>query len=351
MTRSIPRLARTAAVFLLPLAAACARDASGEDAPPPAEVVSVRTAAVSEGDVTEPIRATGALAAKEEVQLSFKIGGVIARIHVDEGQTVRAGQLLATLDPAEIDAQVLRARTAADKADRDLARARALYADSVATLEQMQDAASGAQAARAELQIAAFNRRHARIVAPASGTVLRRVAEEGELASPGSPVLTLGSSGETVLRVGLADRDAVRVRKGDAARVTLDAFPGESFRGTVTEVAAASSSGTGTYEVEVTVDAAGRPLASGLIGRVEIAPVSARRMPTVPLEAVIEADGDSAVVFALSPDGARARRIPVTVGAILGERVAISGGLAGVDAVVTDGVAYLTDGAAVRRVP
>ena len=189
------RLARASAVFLLPLAAACAREASGEGAPPAEDVVPVRTAAVSEDAVSEAIRATGTLAAKEEVQLSFKIGGIVQRVYVDEGQPVRAGQLLATLDPAEIDAQVTRARTGAETAQRDLARARSLYADSVATLEQLQDATSGAQAAQAELRIAAFNRQHARIVAPASGTVLRRVAEEGELASPGAPVLTIGSSG------------------------------------------------------------------------------------------------------------------------------------------------------------
>jgi multidrug efflux system membrane fusion protein len=345
------RVAPSLAVPLLMLAAACAADASGEAAPA-ADVVPVRTAPVVEAEITEPIRATGALAAKEEAQLSFKIGGIISRIYVDEGQTVRAGQLLATLDPGEIDAQVARARTGTDRAERDLARARALYADSVATLEQVQNAASGAQAARAELRIAAFNRRYARIVAPSDGTVLRRVAEEGELASSGKAVLTLSSRGSgTILRVGLADRDAVRVKKGDAARVTLDAFPGETFAGRVTEVAAASTAATGTYEVEVAVSPAGKALASGLIGRVEIAPLGARRLPTVPLEAVIEADGDSAVVFALSADGKTARRIPVSVASIVGGRVAVAGGLEGVDAVVTDGVAYLGDGTAVRRVP
>ncbi|HEX9936370.1 MAG TPA: efflux RND transporter periplasmic adaptor subunit [Longimicrobium sp.] len=350
-TMTMPRrLARPLAVPLLVLAAACGGDASAEVAPA-ADVVPVRTAPVVETEVTEPIRATGVLAAKEEAQLSFKIGGVISRIYVDEGQTVRAGQLLATLDPGEIDAQVARARTGADKAERDLARARALYDDSVATLEQVQNAASGAQAAQAELRIAAFNRRYARIVAPSAGTVLRRAADEGELASPGSAVLTLGSSGGgTVLRVGLADRDAVRVQRGAAARVTLDAFPGQTFNGTVSEVAAASSAGTGTYEVEVRVHAAGQALASGLIGRVEIAPAGARRLPTVPLEAVIEADGDSAIVFGLTADGKKARRIPVTVASIAGGRVAVTG-LEGVGAVVTDGVAYLADGTAVRRIP
>lgn len=347
--RTRRRVARTPALLLLLGAAACGPDA-GAEAPPPAETaVPVRTAAVTETEAARPVRGTGSLAPKEEIRLAFKVGGVVGRVLVDEGDAVRAGQTLALLDPAEIDAQVARAGAAADKARRDLARARALYADSVATLEQVQDAGSAARAAEAELRIAAFNRRHARIVAPVAGTVLRRAAEGGELAAPGAPVLTLAGSGAgTVLRVGLADRDAVRVRRGDPATVRFDAFPGVEFAGRVTETAAAADPRTGTYEVEVAVDPAGRALAAGLIGRVEIRPSRAERVRLVPVEALLEGDGDRGVVYTLAPDG-RARRVPVEVAFLRGDRVAVRRGLEGVAEVVTDGAAYLEDGAPTQR--
>ena len=95
---------------------------------------------------------------------------------VAEGQQVRRGQPLATLDLREIDAQVCRRAQRRHKAERDLERAEALYADSVATLAQVQDARTGAEVARSGLQAAAFNRRYATIVAPADGVVLRRLA-------------------------------------------------------------------------------------------------------------------------------------------------------------------------------
>ncbi|HEX7242499.1 MAG TPA: efflux RND transporter periplasmic adaptor subunit [Longimicrobiaceae bacterium] len=349
--RTKQRMARASAALLLALAAACGGDARGEEAAPQVPAVPVRTAPVTEAEVARPVTGTGVLAAKEEVSLSFKVGGVIARVLVDEGEAVRAGQTLAVLDLSETDAQVARAETAAGKARRDLARARALYADRVATLEQMQDAASGVQAAEAELRIAAFNRRHARIVAPAEGTVLRRVGEAGELAAPGTPVLVMAARGAgTVLRVGLADRDAVRVRRGDPARVRFDAFPGEELAGRVAEVAAAATPGTGTYEVEVALDAGGRPLVSGLIGRAEITPSRTQRVRLVPVEAILEADEDSGAVYTLTPDGRRARRLPVSIAFLQGGRVAVSGGLEGVAEVVTDGAAYLDDGAATRKV-
>ena len=339
------KLHRPSAALLLLGVAACGAEARGEPAPDPA--IAVVTAPVAEEWGTPPVVATGTLAAKEEVALSFKIGGILARIAAEEGQPVRRGQVLATLDPAEIDAQVRKAEQGAAKGERDLARARTLYRDSVATLEQLQDATTGAEVARADLAAARFNRRYAAIVAPADGIILRRRAEAGEMVQPGAPVLVLGAAGGSVLRVGLPDRDAVRVRRGDAATVRFGAFPGAAFAGRVAEVAAASTA-AGTYEVEVAVDAGGRALASGLIGRVEIAPAARERLRLVPIEALLEADDDSATVFTVTPNG-RARRVPVRIAFLRGDRAAVSGGLDGVAEVVTGGAAYLEDGAPVRR--
>lgn len=341
------------AMMILPMLilAACGRDAKAE-APRGPDAVAVRTAPVTREWVTRPVEATGTLHSKDEIQLSFKIGGIVAQVLVAEGQQVRRGQPLATLDLREVDAQVAAARSGVDKAERDLARAEALYADSVATLAQVQDARTGADVARSGLQAAAFNRRYATIVAPADGVVLRRLAEGGELVSPGAPVVVLGSSERgQVLRVGVADRDAVRLKPGDAATVRFDAFPGEAFAGSVREVAPAADPRTGTYQVEVTVSGGGRPLANGLVGRVEILPAAGTEMALVPIQAVLEADGTEATVYTLAADGRTARRLPVTVGFIAGERVAVSGGLDGVGSVVTDGAAYLGDGAAVKVVP
>jgi RND family efflux transporter MFP subunit len=336
---------------MLVFAAACGRSASAE-APRIPDEIAVRTAPVTREWITRPVEATGTLHSKDELRLSFKMPGVVAQVLVAEGQQVRRGQPLATLDLREIDAQVAAARSGVEKAQRDLARAEALYADSVATLAQVQDARTGAEVARSGLQAAAFNRRYATIVAPANGVVLRRLAEGGELVSPGQPVVVLGSSERgQVLRVGVADRDAVRLKPGDAATVRFDAFPGEQFAGRVREVAPAADPMTGTYQVEVSVDGAGKPLANGLVGRAELRPAAGTEMALVPIQAILEADGDAATVYTLAADGKRARRLPVTIAFITGERVAVSGGLDGVSSVVTDGAAYLGDGAAVKVVP
>ena len=332
-----------------PLVTACAR---GGAAPPAAsDVVSVRVAPVDTERLAPPVAATGVLAAKEEVALGFKVGGVIARVLVDEGRAVRAGDTLAVLDLSEIDAGVTRARSGAEKAERDLVRARRLYSDSVATLEQLQNAETGRDIAAAELETVTFNRRYAVIVAPAAGVILRRNAEPGQLIQAGTPILTLGTRTRgVVMRVALADRDVVRVQRGDRAVVRFDALPDVVLEGTTTEIGVAADPLTGTYRVEITLPGAAR-LASGLVGQVEIRARAAAAVSLVPVEAVLEADGPRATVFTLSADGQHAERRSVRIAFLSGDRVAIVAGLEGVRWVVTDGAAYLDDGAAVKVQP
>jgi RND family efflux transporter MFP subunit len=310
----------------------------------------VRVSAVGASDQAAFIEAPGTLAPREELQLGFKIGGVVARVAVREGDRVHAGQVLAALELTEIDAQVTRAQSALTKAERDLARARSLYADSVATLEQVQNAATALEVARSDYETARFNRRYAVIVAPAAGTVLRRSAEPGELVGASQKVLTLGNEAAgLIVRAGLADRDAVRVRTGDAAEVIFDAFPGQVFAGRVRQIGAAANLQTGTYTVEIALANAPRALA-GLIGRARIQPSTRERTALVPIDAITEADGDHAIVYALAGDG-KVQRLAVRIGAINGDRVNVLSGLEGVARIVTAGAAYLSDGAKVRIVP
>jgi RND family efflux transporter MFP subunit len=347
----------TLALRLMPMLAGLALAGCGgggaqaERTPVASRPRTVRAAPVTDTLLARPIEATGTVAPKDEIALSFKVGGVIARVAVDPGDGVRAGQTLATLELREIDAGLSKARSAASKAERDLARAQRLYTDSVVTLAQYQDAETATEVARADLDAAAFNRRYAVIVAPSAGTVLRRSAEPGENVSSGTTVLVLGSQARgNVVEVGLADRDMASVRKGDPAVVRFDALPGKSYQGRVTQIAGAADPGTGAYGVEIAVrDAVG--LAAGLVGQVEIRPGIGTPATLVPIEAVLEADGREATVFTLSRDRARAERRRVTVAFIDGSRVAVTGGLEGATAVLTDGAAYLDDGMAVTVAP
>ncbi|WP_315820589.1 efflux RND transporter periplasmic adaptor subunit [Paraflavitalea speifideaquila] len=120
------------------------------------------------------MRYSGTIASTSQATLSFKTGGIISKIYVKEGDHVAKGQLLATLDLTEINAQVQQAVQGSEKAQRDVTRARNLYNDTVATLEQLQNATTQQQVAAEGLRIARFNQQYAQIRATENGTILKR---------------------------------------------------------------------------------------------------------------------------------------------------------------------------------
>ena len=339
-------------LFAIAALTATACSAPSLAAAPPAEApaIAVRLAAVERVRRAEPIAATAVLARKAELRASFKVGGVITTIAVDEGDVVKRGQVLARIAGTEIGAAVEQARQGVAKAERDLARAQRLLDGKAATGEQVDDATTGAEVARAQLRAARFNAAHAVIRAPADGRVLRRLAEAGELAAPGQPILILASDDQGwVARVALADRDVVRLAPGDAATIALPAFPGAPLAAVVDEIASAATPPTGTYEVELRLTGPTPALMSGLVGHAAITPTPRAEVTLVPAAALRDGHGKQARVWRVGDAGIAEPR-DVTIAYFDGDRVALSAGLDGVAAVVTDGAAYLATGTRVNVV-
>jgi multidrug efflux system membrane fusion protein len=311
----------------------------------------VRTAAVTYEEMSVPVHTSGQLSSATETRLSFKVGGIVGSVLADEGESVEPGRLLAQIEPDEINAQVAQARSAYDKAERDLWRVRRLFQDSVATLEQLQDAETGFKVAGSQLEIAEFNQDHAVITAPSAGRILKRFVEANELVGPGTPVFLFGSTGEEwIVRAGVTDRDVIRLRLGDSATVRFDAYPDETFGAEVTEIAEAASPLSGAYEVELSLRPNQVKLVSGFVAGVDIHTSEMLAGHVIPIEALVEADGNSGYVFAPDASGKTVRKIPVKIAGIIGSRVAIKAGLDNVTDVVTDGAAYLTDGSHIQMV-
>jgi RND family efflux transporter MFP subunit len=297
-----------------------------------------------------PIDTSGVVATKHEMRLSFKMGGVVRRIYVQEGDVVKQGQRLAEIELTEVDAQVEQARQLADKAERDLKRGENLYADQVISLEQLQDLRTQAALAGAQFKSAQFTLGHSVITAPRDGKVLRKLAEERELIAPGAPVLIFGESDRGyVVRAALADREIVHVKIGDKGEIRMDAFPGQSLSGTIVEVASAADERTGMFPVEVQFDSPPPRLVSGLVARLRLAPTSdAPPLTYVPMAALVEGDGDRASVFVI--DGGKAQRRDVRVAFNTADHIALASGLATGVAVTPDGALVLETGAAVEVV-
>jgi RND family efflux transporter MFP subunit len=309
-----------------------------------AETIRVRTAKIKTRELSIPVRANGILSSKAEMRLSFITAGIISRITAEEGDYVRRGSLLAELDLSEINARVMQAKSAFTKAKRDFQRVKILYSDSAATLEQFQDVTTGYEVAKSNMRIAEFNLKHSRIEAPADGRILKKFVEANELIGSGSPVFVFGSEGEgSVLKVGISDRDIIKFQKGDSAAVFFDAYPGREFSALITGIARSADPATGTFEIEIFLGTQKEKLMSGFTAKARLFPSMKSTLRTIPLKALVDADGTKGFVFVPVDSGKSVRRIEVQTGVITGNMVAVTGDFGSFTEVVTDGAPYLSD--------
>ena len=151
-------------------------------------------------------------------------------------------------------------------------------------------------------------------------------------------------------RIGLADRDAVRTHLGDAARVEFDAWPGRVFAGRVSNISSAADSGTGTFTVEVQIDAGGARFVQGLVAKVALTPQGTSQVQVIPVQALLEANDKEAGVFVLDEAAQEVHRVSIQIGRMNAGQIEVLNGLTAGAQVVTDGAAFLENGEKVRVV-
>ncbi|GAB4404212.1 MAG: efflux RND transporter periplasmic adaptor subunit VmeG [Microscillaceae bacterium] len=311
------------------------------------KAIPVKVAPVTQRTTNLEVAGAGLLSSSQEAKPSFKVGGVIQRIFVKEGDRIRRGQVLAVLNPTEINLQVAQAEESFTKTKRDLARAKNLYRDSVATLEQVQNLETALNVARQGLDIARYNQSYATIISPVEGVVLRKLMNEGEIVGPGTPVLFINATTEAdwILKIGVSDQDWTRVREGDAAEVYFDAYPEVTFAGQVRVLSQGADPMTGSYQIEIRVNPAGKRLAAGMFGKARIKTSVAGQYQVVPIESLVEGEGKNAFVYV--PKGQKAQKIAVQVAQIAGKEAFISKGLDKVPQVISQGAGFLAENSSI----
>lgn len=304
----------------------------------------VTLAPVEHGEVSRPVRAVGVVAAKQTADLSFKVGGVVSVVGVEEGSVVKKGQVLARVDATEVSAGAAQAKSSLEKAQRDATRLRALHADRTIALAELQNAETALAVAKSTLTAASFNERHTVLVAPDDGVIEQRLAEPGEVVAPGRPIVRfLGKKRGFVVHASLSDRDVVAFDVGAKAEVTIDAVPDRTLPSAISDISRIASARTGSFDIEIPLpsDLPFSPRA-GLSAKVKLLRTE-RPAATVPLAAIVDGDGGRAFVFA--EDGGKVKRLPIRVAFLFSDRAAVNEGLEGVTQVVVAGASELSDGA------
>lgn len=300
--------------------------ASAHAALPP---VAAQVHVVQVEQVPLAIEVTGTVQARQRAQVAAKLMGAIEEMPVALGQRVRAGDVLVKLAAGEISARVAQARTQLSTARRDLERERALLAKGASTNETVRNLEDRVTTTEAQVREAETLLGYALLRAPFDGVVTRKLANAGDLANPGTPLLELDGLGAFEIQAGVPETLAAKLAVGAQVPVEIPAT-GLTFSGRLAELSSAADADARSVAVKIAVpaDAAVR---SGQFARVKI-PGEPRPAVWVP-ESAVTLFGQMERVFLVGPDRRAVLRL-VKTGAHRGGRVEILSGLAAGDRVV-----------------
>lgn len=316
------------------------------------DIIPVKTIPLKQYSAVTTVNVSGHFTTDDEVMLSFKITGIINKIYVKEGDAIQKGQLLATLNLTEIDANLEQARLAFEKATRDHQRFMNLFNDSVATLEQVQNAKTTMDLAAQQLGSVQFNRRFSEIRSESNGFVLQKLASEGQQVSSGTAVFQTNgaASGKWILRSGVTDKQWADIHTGDPAEIGTGTEGGQGFHGKVTRKSEAVDPANGLFSIDITItEKHPGKIAAGMFGNGIITTGDGNSKAktlvnswSIPYEALLDGDGSTGYVFVTS-DNKTASRVKVVVAGMEKDHVIISQGLENAGSIIVSGSAYLTD--------
>ena len=341
--------------------AACAGDEENAPAPRPVLVERAGAAAAAAASAF-----AGEVRAREESTLAFRVAGKLVRRHVDVGDVVKRGDLLAELDPGDLRLQAGAAQAQLAAAQAELARAnadRARYAalaqqqlvsqSSLDAIDAAHAAAAGqVQALRAQAQLAGNQAAYTQLRAPTDGVIAARQAEAGQVVGAGQPVFTLAGAQGREIAIALPENRIRDFSVGQSVVVALWSAPGRRLQGTIREIAPAADPQTRTYAARVALHgAAAAAVELGQSAQVLVPDDRDGARLSVPLAALQAGNGHGdTAVWVVDPATRKVHLAPVQAGPYGETRVPVLDGLAPDALVVAAGGHLLREGERVTPV-
>jgi RND family efflux transporter MFP subunit len=291
--------------------------------------------------VSTVLRFTGDVVAIQQASIFSKVSGNLERCYVDMGSPVRQNQLLALIDTTELHQQYQQASATYENARLSYQRSRDLFERNLISHQDMDNAETLKKVSGAAYETAKTRLGYAWITAPFAGTVTRRFLDPGALVTPSTSILfSLMDLDLMKIIVNVLEKDIPQVTIGKNAVVTVDAFPGKTFSGTVRRLSEAVDPATRTMAVEIALDNRNHMLKPGMFANVTLIVSERRDAITIPTAALLKDDQGS---FLYTVAGDSARTVRVSRGVEQGDRTEIVSGLDDSVQVVTVGQQFVKD--------
>ena len=338
--------------------AACAGEDAGEGRPTGGErgrpgggrgatsAIPVKAEPATRAEMTSYIETNARLVAERYIEVMARTQGMVERVIAEEGDLVKAGDILLRLEKEQLSLQHEQARVALEGAQATYERTSKLHARQLVSQEEMENARHQMQTAEVNLKEARLQLDYTDVRASLAGVVMMRDVELGDLVRTNDVVYALADVDPLQVRIRIPEKRMNQVRPGQEARITVDPVPDRVFQGTVKMISPGVDPASGTVKVTLDVPSQGL-LRPGMFATVRI--VTDRRPDALVVSKkalVLETDEDDVFVVR---DG-KSRRVRVELGYVDGDRIEVLSGLAEGDQVVTIGHQGLKEDADVRLV-
>jgi membrane fusion protein, multidrug efflux system len=327
--------------------------ASGkEEGGPPPETVS--TVPVTTERWERSIESVGSMRAVQGSDLSTESSGVVTKIHFENGQEVKEGDLLVELDTQTEEANLRSAEAEADLARTVYERTRTLRANNTVPQSEMDTAESNLRKMNAMVEQLKSTIREKQLRAPFSGRLGIREVNLGQFVDNGDKIVSLQSLDPIFVDFLLPQQLIAGLTPGSPLRVLTDVYPGKVFEGQLTAVNAEIDPVTRNIRLQGTLQNPGGLLRPGMFGRVQLSLGEPEEVTAIPLTAVIAATyGDSVFVVAEKADEEGNKKLVaeqrfIRTGRTEGDFVAVTEGLKPGETVVSAGAFKLRNGSAIE---
>ncbi|MEM6795346.1 MAG: efflux RND transporter periplasmic adaptor subunit, partial [Acidobacteriota bacterium] len=328
-------------------AEADARASESQETAAEALPIPVETHEVGTGQVSSYLTSTANLVPENEVRVLAEWEGRLARLHVEEGDSIQAGDVLAELarDDAEITLQ--KARVRAETARLAWTRAERLMEQELLSKDEFDKLAQAHQLAVQEQAEAEWRLEKTFIRSPFAGRVTQRAAQLGQHIRPGDELFTVADFEPLVARIYLPEQDVLDLSEGRAVNIALRADSDVRFTGTIQRISPVVDTATGTVKVTVEARRVPRAVRPGAFVRIDIVQETRQQAVLLPREAVVR-ELQSTYVF-VDRDGVAEKR-SVRLGLEENGRVEAIEGVVSGERVIVAGQGGLEDGATVERI-
>ena len=299
--------------------------------------------------IEDELKLMGTFEAWQDLTLSAINQGVIGMQAIEEGDLVESDQELMRIDSGELVVALAQMKAQHDLAVSELKRVQELQDEGISSPQAMDRAKTDFQVAYVKLRAAEIKIEDGLLIAKFTGVIDTIYQEEGEFVSVGAPMVRLVQLDRLKLIVGIPERDVAHFAIGDAVIVRLDAYPEDTFAGSIYRIAATAEESTHTFKTEIELDNALGKLKPGMIARALLVRESFPNSIMIPLFSLISTDAGR---HAFIDDNGEARQRNIEIGFLQGTEVFVREGLRGGERLIVVGHRDLRDGdkIAVREV-